>query len=88
MPIIKNRILIGMGSIVMDGAIIEDEVVLAAGSIVPPGKTLESGYVYRGSPAKQVREITDKEREFFRYSANNYVNLKNKHQQDLASQSD
>ncbi|MBP8264728.1 MAG: gamma carbonic anhydrase family protein, partial [Pseudomonas sp.] len=33
-----NRILVGMGSIVMDGAVIEDEVVLGAGSLVPPGK--------------------------------------------------
>ena len=76
---IGNRVLIGMGAIVMDGAIIEDEVVVAAGSLVSPGKTLESGFVYRGSPAKKVREINEKERSFFGYSANNYVNLKNLH---------
>lgn len=83
---IGDRVLIGMGAIVMDGAIIEDEVIIAAGSIVAPGKRLESGYVYRGSPAKQVRAISDKERKFFSYSAQNYVNLKNKHIDDLRAQ--
>lgn len=76
---IGNRVLIGMGAIVMDGAIIEDDVVVAAGSLVSPGKTLESGFVYRGSPAKKVRELNEKERSFFGYSANNYVKLKNLH---------
>lgn len=80
---IGNRILIGMGAIVMDGAVIEDEVVLAAGSLVSPGKVLESGYMYRGSPAKQIRPLTDKERQFFTYSAANYVKLKDQHQKDL-----
>ena len=83
---IGNRVLVGMGAIIMDGATVEDDVVVAAGSIVAPGKTLESGYVYRGSPAKKVREISEKERKFFTYSANNYVNLKNKHLDDLKSQ--
>lgn len=82
---IGNRILIGMGAIVMDGAVIEDEVVLAAGSLVSPGKVLESGYVYRGSPAQKARPISDKEREFFKYSANNYVKLKNLHLQEQGS---
>ncbi len=41
-----SRILVGMGSIVMDGAVVEDEVIIAAGSLVPPGKRLESGYLY------------------------------------------
>lgn len=80
---IGNRILVGMGAIIMDGAIVEDEVVIAAGSVVPPGKVLESGHVYRGSPAKKVRPISDKEKRFFTYSANNYVKLKDQHMADL-----
>ena len=74
-----NRILVGMGSIVMDGAVVEDEVVIGAGSLVPPGKVLESGYLYVGSPVKQARALTDKERAFFSYSAANYVKLKDLH---------
>ncbi len=75
-----NRILIGMGSIVMDGAVIEDEVVLGAGSLVPPGKRLLSGFLYVGSPARQARALTDQERAYFSYSASNYVALKELHQ--------
>lgn len=81
-----SRILVGMGSIVMDGAVIEDEVILGAGSLVPANKTLESGFLYMGSPARQVRPLTDKERSFFIYTAANYVKLKDQHlQQDWAS---
>lgn len=74
-----NRILVGMGSIVMDGAVVEDEVIIGAGSLVPPGKRLESGYLYVGSPVKQARALTDKERSFFSYTAGNYVKLKDLH---------
>ena len=83
---ISNRVLVGMGAIVMDGAVIEEEVILAAGSIVPPGKVLESGFLYRGSPAKQSRPLSDKERSFFAYTANNYVKLKDQHIADHKQQ--
>ena len=76
---VGNRILIGMGSTVMDGAVIEDEVILGAGSLVPPGRVLESGFLYVGSPARQARPLTEKERAFFTYSAANYVRLKDQH---------
>ena len=74
-----NRILVGMGSTVMDGAVVEDDVIIGAGSLVPPGKRLESGYLYVGSPVRQARPLTDKERAFFSYSARNYVTLKDQH---------
>ncbi len=74
---VGNRVLIGIGSTVLDGAVIEDEVVIGAGSLVPPGKRLESGFLYMGTPVKQVRPLTESERNFFSYSASNYVKLKN-----------
>ncbi|MFI2811054.1 MULTISPECIES: gamma carbonic anhydrase family protein [Microbulbifer] len=76
---VGSRVLIGIGAIVLDGAVIGDEVVLAAGALVPPGKKLESGYLYVGAPCKQARPLTEKEKEFFRYSAANYVKLKNQY---------
>ncbi|MGE8412652.1 MAG: gamma carbonic anhydrase family protein [Pseudomonas sp.] len=76
---IGSRVLVGMGSIVMDGAVVEDDVIVGAGSLVPPGKRLASGFLYVGSPVKQVRPLTDKERAFFTYSAGNYVRLKDQH---------
>ncbi|MBS0971503.1 gamma carbonic anhydrase family protein [Chimaeribacter arupi] len=74
---IGNRVLVGMGSILLDGAIIEDDVMIGAGSLVPPGKRLVSGYLYLGSPVKQIRPLTPEEYEGLLYSANNYVNWKN-----------
>ncbi|WP_339463660.1 gamma carbonic anhydrase family protein [Pseudomonas sp. EA_105y_Pfl2_R69] len=76
---IADRVLIGMGSIIMDGVVIDEEVMLGAGSLVAPGSHLESGYLYVGSPAKQTRALSDKERSYFRYSADNYVRLKDQH---------
>lgn len=76
---IGNRCLIGMGSVIMDGAELEDDVLLAAGSLVSPGKRLASGRLYRGRPAKPVRDLTEDEREMLRYSAAHYVRLKDRH---------
>ncbi|MFE8070437.1 gamma carbonic anhydrase family protein [Marinobacteraceae bacterium S3BR75-40.1] len=76
---VGSRVLVGMGAIIMDGAVVEDEVIIAAGALVPPGKRLESGYLYRGSPAKQARELTEKEKSFFSYTAGNYVKLKDEY---------
>ncbi|HSH57801.1 MAG TPA: gamma carbonic anhydrase family protein [Halomonas sp.] len=74
-----SRILVGMGAIVMDGAVVEDEVIIAAGAVVTPGKRLESGHVYAGNPAKALRPLKEKEREFFPYTAGNYVSLKDEY---------
>ena len=52
---------------------------LAAGSLVPGGKSLESGYLYTGSPARQSRPLTDSEREYLAYSAAHYVRLAQAH---------
>ena len=76
---IGNQCLIGMGSIIMDGAIIEDNVILGAGSLVPPGKVLSSGFLWVGTPAKKVRKLTEQELGYLRYSADNYVKLKELH---------
>jgi len=83
---LQDRILVGMGAIVMDGVVVESEVIIAAGALVPPGKRLERGYLYAGSPARQVRPLTDKERSFFTYTAANYVKLKDIHRQELSEQ--
>ena len=74
---IGNRVLVGMGSILLDGVVVEDDVMIGAGSLVPQHKRLESGYLYLGSPVKQVRPLKEAELEGLRYSANNYVKWKN-----------
>lgn len=78
-----NRILVGMGAIVMDNAIVEDDVIIGGGALVPPNKTLQSGYLYVGSPVKQARPLTDAEITFLKTSAVNYVELKNDYLEEL-----
>ena len=73
---VGNRVLVGIGVVVLDGAVIADDVMLGAGTLVPPGKSLSSGYLYVGSPARQARPLKDSEMNFLRYSAQNYVKLK------------
>jgi carbonic anhydrase/acetyltransferase-like protein (isoleucine patch superfamily) len=74
-----DRILLGMGTIVMDNVTIGDDVMVAAGSLVPPNKTLKSGYLYIGNPAQEKRLLTDDEVQFLQDSARNYVELKNEY---------
>ncbi len=76
---IGDRCLIGMGAIIMDGAVVESDVLVAGGSLVVPGTVLKSGYLWMGSPAKQIRELTDKEKEKILYSATYYAELGARH---------
>lgn len=81
---IGDRCLVGMGSTVMDGAVLGSDVMLAAGSLVPPGKELGGGWLYRGRPARAVRELTGEEREMLAYSARHYVDLAARHRATTA----
>ena len=80
---VGDRVLVGMAATVMDGAVVENDVVIAAAALVTPGKRLRSGYLYAGSPAREVRALSDKEMDYFCYSANNYVKLKDQHIAEL-----
>lgn len=73
---IGNRVLVGMGSILLDGVVVEDDVMIGAGSLVPQNKRLETGYLYLGSPVKQIRPLTEAEIDGLKYSASNYVKWK------------
>lgn len=82
---IGSRVLVGMGAVIMDGAVVEDEVIIGAGCLVPPGKTLRSGYLYVGSPCREARALKDNERQFFTYTAGNYVRLKDQYLAESAA---
>jgi len=73
---IGNECLIGMGSIILDDVVISDHVMVGAGSLVSQGKTLESGMLYLGRPAKAVRALTEEEIKYLRYSAEHYMRVK------------
>ena len=80
---IGDRVLVGMAATVMDGAVVENDVVIAAGALVTPGKQLRSGFLYAGSPAREVRPLSEKELAYFTYSAGHYVTLKDLHIAEL-----
>ena len=77
---IKNNVLVGMGTTILDNAVVESNVLIGAGSLVSPNKTLESGYLYFGNPLKKVRPLTEEEIAHIEYSARHYVKVKNEHQ--------
>jgi carbonic anhydrase/acetyltransferase-like protein (isoleucine patch superfamily) len=76
---VGDRCLVGMGAIVMDGAVLEPESMVAAGALVPPGKTVRTGTLWRGNPARFARELTAREIENLLYSARHYVRLKDRY---------
>ena len=76
---IGNRCLVGMGAIVMDGAVLGEEVILGAGSLVPAGKKLPPRTLWVGSPARQLRTLTEQEIAYPAESAAHYVALKDEY---------
>ena len=60
--VLEDRSFVGMGSTVLDGAVVESDAMVAAGSLVPPGKIVRSGEVWSGVPAKFWREMRDTDR--------------------------
>ena len=78
---IQDFCLVGMGSIIMDQAVLEAGCLLAAGSLVTERKILRGGYLYAGSPAREKRELRDDEKAFLQRSAAHYVEVAHHHKQ-------
>ncbi len=77
---IADRVLVGIGAIVLDGVEIASDVMIGAGSVVTPGKKLESGFLYLGNPARQTRPLTSQEIARIPKMARDYVLLKHEYQ--------
>src|SRR5690606_36018035 len=54
---LHDNVLIGMGAIVMDHAVVHSHCIVAAGAVVLENSVLESGYIYAGIPAKKVKAV-------------------------------
>lgn len=70
---IGNQVLLGMGTTVLDGAVVQDHCMIGAGSLVTQGMVLPSGYLVYGVPARVIRPLTEKERDFLVQSATHYL---------------
>jgi carbonic anhydrase/acetyltransferase-like protein (isoleucine patch superfamily) len=73
---IEDAVLVGMGAIVLDGAVLRKHAFVGAGALVAPGKEVGEGELWLGNPAKKVRMLSDAEIEALYYSAGHYVRLK------------
>jgi carbonic anhydrase/acetyltransferase-like protein (isoleucine patch superfamily) len=72
---IGNDVRIGIGAVVLTGAIVEDGAQVGAGALVPPGKVVKAGWLVMGVPAKPVREMGPDEIDDIKRNAREYVEL-------------
>ena len=70
---IEDNVLIGMGAIVMDNAVVGSNTIIAAGAVVLENTIVEPNSIYAGVPAKKVKEVSAKHTEGeIQRIANNY----------------
>ncbi len=71
---LHNRAFVGMGAIVLDGAVIEENGMLAAGAVLTPNKVVKAGELWAGAPAVFMRALGEKDA-FFQMTAPHYAEL-------------
>ncbi len=72
---LEDGAFVGMKACVMDGAVVESGAMVAAGALVTPGKAVTAGQLWGGNPARYMRDLTDKDREYMHWAAAHYVKL-------------
>lgn len=70
---VNDHVLIGMGAIVMDNAVINEYCIIAAGSVVLENTICETGYLYAGTPAKKIKPVTEEQRALLNKLPDNYI---------------
>ena len=71
---LEDEVLVGMGAIIMDLAVVESHCLVAAGAVVLENMRLESGFIYAGIPAKKIKPLDEETKKFFiTRTAANYV---------------
>jgi carbonic anhydrase/acetyltransferase-like protein (isoleucine patch superfamily) len=71
--ILHDNVLVGMGAIVMDHAVVNEFVIIGAGSVVLENTVCESGFLYAGTPAKKIKPLTDQQKEMLKKLPQNYI---------------
>lgn len=79
---IKDRVLVGMGAIIMDGAVIGEDSVVGAGALVTEGTIVPPKSLVLGSPAKVKRPVSEQELAWVKESAENYVRYSRQYMSD------
>jgi carbonic anhydrase/acetyltransferase-like protein (isoleucine patch superfamily) len=70
---IEDKVLIGMGAIVMDHVVVESGSIIAAGAIVVSGTRVEKNTIYAGIPAKKLKDVSKENKEMIERTADNYM---------------
>ena len=70
---VRKECIIGMGAILLDGCVIPPHCIVAAGTLVPQGKTFPEGSLIMGSPARNVRPLSEQEIQSILLSAQHYI---------------
>jgi len=70
---LKDYVLVGMGAIIMDHAVIHSYVIIAAGALVPENTILESGFVYAGIPVRKLKPLTQEQRQLLDELPGRYI---------------
>src|SRR3569833_2956951 len=70
---LKDHVLIGMGAIVMDHAVVEEFVIVGAGSVVLENTVCESGFLYAGTPARKIKPLSEEQKAMLRQLPHNYI---------------
>lgn len=81
---VEGDSLIGMGSILLDNAVIEPGCIIGAGALIPEGKRIPSGSLVLGSPGKIVRTLTDIDYERIKIGVQTYISLKQEYSKNHA----
>jgi carbonic anhydrase/acetyltransferase-like protein (isoleucine patch superfamily) len=70
---VNDHVLIGMGAIVMDNAVVNEYCIIAAGAVVLENTICESGFLYAGTPAKKIKPVTEEQRALLNKLPDNYI---------------
>jgi carbonic anhydrase/acetyltransferase-like protein (isoleucine patch superfamily) len=82
---IEDKAFVGMGSIVLDQCTIETHGMLAGGAMLTPGKTVPSGQMWGGRPAKFMRALSEEEMAGFDWSFNSYAERAGEYRDEFAA---
>jgi len=77
---IKDRVLVGMGAIILNGATIGEDCIIAAGALITEGATIPPRSLVMGSPGKVRRPLTDADVAMIQEFADNYVRYRRDYQ--------
>ena len=72
---VGDEVLVGMGSIILDGVVVGEQTIIGARALVTQGTQVPPGSLVLGAPAKVVRPLTPEERAGLKAMAEKYVKV-------------